>query len=155
MKRKMKCSRCGGPPVIGRREDLPVCDRCAYALGVETGRAELEARIEDRDFWHRRASSAEAALAESDAAFRALKDSIGRADSERVELRRRAEVAERKVLDLEHNLAHEEERAHVAEGKLERVRATVEAEKHYTEGCGWDVPVIRVLAALHGEGKQP
>lgn len=40
------------------------------------------------------------------------------------------------------------ERAEAAEATLERVRATVEAEKHYTEECGWDVPVIRVLAAL-------
>lgn len=48
-----------------------------------------------------------------------------------------------------HELRQEAEaRAEAAEATLERVRATVEAEKHYTEECGWDVPAIRVLAAL-------
>lgn len=50
--------------------------------------------------------------------------------------------------DLIEELIDLKPRAEAAEATLERVRAAVEAEKHYTEECGWDVPVIRVLAAL-------
>lgn len=42
-------------------------------------------------------------------------------------------------------------RAEVAEARLDKVRECVEAEKHYNEGCGWDVPAIRILAILDGE----
>lgn len=42
-------------------------------------------------------------------------------------------------------------RASRAEAAIERVREVVESEKHWNEKCGWDVPAIRVLAAIEAE----
>lgn len=35
--------------------------------------------------------------------------------------------------------------------RLDAVRATVEYEKHWNDGYGWDVATIRILAALDGD----
>ncbi len=38
--------------------------------------------------------------------------------------------------------------ADAIEATLDKVDAVIESEQHYTIGCGWDVPVIRLLWAL-------
>ncbi|QIK64560.1 hypothetical protein G7068_16055 [Leucobacter viscericola] len=35
---------------------------------------------------------------------------------------------------------------------IARVHAAVESAKHWNEGCGWDVPSIKVLQALASDG---
>lgn len=51
-------------------------------------------------------------------------------------------------LRLEVNRLRAERDAYKA--RLDAVRATVEYEKHWNDGYGWDVATIRVLAALDG-----
>lgn len=69
----------------------------------------------------------------------------------------RAEAAEREVARLNEVVAAAHARHGMAtdwgerlQAKLDAVRAVVESEKHWNEACGWDVPAIRLLAALDG-----